>query len=193
MNLEKEAIVVTNSFLEAESALSAGKKAFLNPNYKNLDGIEGRFVPVFWSPVHFPNQPATMGLLIDKNHKALSNFPTDTHTDWHWWDLTIKSKSIITDSLNVKPIVNVIDNFVTNHKLANVFEAKVGKGQLVFSSIDLSSDLDKRPTARQLFYSILNYMKTNDFKPDNSLEFKELLKVKKKTENGNFSTNDIYE
>ena len=193
VNLEKEAIVVTNSFLEAESALSAGKKVFLNPNYKNLDGIEGRFVPVFWSPVHFPNQPATMGLLIDKNHKALSNFPTDTHTDWHWWDLTIKSKSIITDSLNVKPIVNVIDNFVTNHKLANVFEAKVGKGQLVFSSIDLSSDLDKRPTARQLFYSILNYMKTNDFKPDNSLEFKELLKVKKKTENGNFSTNDIYE
>ncbi|WNH08204.1 hypothetical protein [Thalassobellus suaedae] len=38
----------------------------LSPNPKTLKGIEGRFVPVFWSPVHFPDQPASMGLLLNE-------------------------------------------------------------------------------------------------------------------------------
>ncbi|MEI6950638.1 hypothetical protein V9K67_25870 [Paraflavisolibacter sp. H34] len=30
--------------------------------------MQGRFAPVFWSPVHFPNQPGTMGLLFHRMH-----------------------------------------------------------------------------------------------------------------------------
>lgn len=185
-------VFITSSYTEAKKELAKGKKVLLNPNYETLKGIQGRFVPVFWSPVHFPNQPATMGLLIDDNHKALTDFPTDTHTDWQWWDLTIQSKSIIIDDLNVTPIIRIIDNFVTNHHLANVFEAKVGKGTLVFSAIDLTTNLEKRTVARQLRYSLLNYMESTDFNPSNKIKMDDLEKVRLRGKKGNFSTKDIY-
>lgn len=192
ITIDSKDVMITTSFKEAESALKKGKKVLLNPDFNTLQGVEGRFVPVFWSPVHFPNQPATMGLLIDNKHKAFDYFPTDTHTNWQWWDLTIQSKSIITDSLNVTPIVRVIDNFVTNHHLANIFEAKVGDGLLVFSSIDVTTNIDKRPVARQLLYSLLNYMQDDAFSPQKELQFKKLENVKLQKKQGTFSTNDIY-
>jgi hypothetical protein len=185
-------ILITASFDEAAEALKQGKKVLLNPAYKSLQGIEGRFVPVFWSPVHFPNQPATMGLMLDETHSAFNSFPTSSHTDWQWWDLCINSKSVITDSLNVTPIVRVIDNFVTNHHLSNVFEAKVGNGQLVFSSIDLTNKLDERIVARQLRHSLLKYMNSDAFNPSEELKMDDLNKIKLAKKGSNFSAEDIY-
>lgn len=187
-----EDIVITSSFIVANTALAQGKKVLLNPDYKSLKGIEGRFVPVFWSPVHFPNQPASMGLMLNDKHSAFSNFPTSTHTDWQWWDLCINSKSIITDSLSVTPIVRVIDNFVTNHHLSNVFEAKVGKGKLLFSAIDITTNLKDRIVARQLRHSLLEYMKSNTFNPSEELKMKDLEQIKLKDKNNTFSAKDIY-
>ncbi|MDN3670355.1 glycoside hydrolase family 2 [Echinicola jeungdonensis] len=128
---------ITTSFAEADQLLKEGKKVLLNPDLEDLNGVEGRFVPVFWSPVHFPDQPGTMGLLIDKDHKALADFPTKEYTQWQWWDLCIHSKSLILDELSIKPIVRVIDNFVTNQSMGNLFEAKVGNGKLIVAAIDL--------------------------------------------------------
>ena len=192
-DLTKNNIVVTSSYTVAEQVLKKGGKVLLNPDFKTLDGIEGRFVPVFWSPVHFPNQPATMGVLVDDKHPAFKSFPTDTHSDWQWWDLCINSKTIVTDLLNVTPIVRLIDNFVTNHHLANVFEAKVGNGSLVFSSIDLISNLDKRPVARQLRHSLLQYMDSEAFLPSESLTVDDLKGIKLDKKQGKFSTEDIYD
>ncbi len=185
-------VLVTASVKEAEKALAQGKKVLLSPDPKTLKGIAGRFVPVFWSPVHFPNQPASMGLMVDDNHPAFNSFPTDTHTDWQWWDLCIKSKSLITDSLNVTPIVRVIDNFVTNHHLTNLFEVKVGNGQLVFSSIDIMTELDERPVARQLRHSVLKYMQSEDFKPSNEIKIEDLENFKLTNQESGFSAKDIY-
>ena len=53
-------IFYTRSFTDAEKALSQGKKVLLNPEKEEINGLEGKFVQVFWSPVHFPNQPGTM-------------------------------------------------------------------------------------------------------------------------------------
>ncbi|PQJ79611.1 sugar-binding domain-containing protein [Polaribacter porphyrae] len=188
----KEGVIVTSSIKQAIVLLKRGKTVLLSPNPKTLKGIEGRFVPVFWSPVHFPNQPATMGVLLDEKNAAFNNFPTNYHSDWQWWDLCINSKSIIIDDLEVEPIVRVIDNFVTNHHLSNVFEAKVGTGKLVFSSIDLISDLDKRPVAKQLRYSLLEYMSSDEFAPKKSIDNKDLENIKMNKKKGSFSTNDIY-
>ncbi len=185
-------ILFTTSIIEAEKALKNGKKVFLNPDYKILKGITGRFVPVFWSPVHFPNQPATMGVMLDAKHPAFNNFPTDSHTNWQWWDLCINSKSIIVDSINTKPLVRVIDNFVTNHHLTNLFEAKVGKGQLVFSSIDLTSNLIERPVARQLKHSVLEYMNSSSFNPVNNIKIQDIKSLVLKGKQSKFSAKDIY-
>ncbi len=174
VKITSDKVLFTTSLKEAGMALNQGKTVLLNPDYKKLKGITGRFVPVFWSPVHFPNQPSTMGLLMDEKHAAFNDFPTSKYTEWQWWNLCMESKSMIVDGLDVQPIVRVIDNFVTNHHLANVFEAKVGKGKLVFSSIDLVNDIDKRPVARQLRSSLLQYMESELFNPSGSLSMEDL-------------------
>lgn len=189
---ESDAVVSTTSFDEAEVALKQGKTVFLNPDFNSLIGVDGRFVPVFWSPVHFPNQPSTMGLLIDPKHSALAKFPTESHTDWQWWDLAIKSKSVEVNEEHVTPIIRVIDNFVTNRHLANVVEAKVGKGKLLFSSIDLTTDLENRPAARQLKHSLLEYMQSPAFAPTKTVELNMLRKLQTREEQGSFKTKDIY-
>ncbi len=65
----------------------------------------------------------------------------------------------------IKPVVRVIDDWVTNRPLALVFEAKVGKGKILISGIDLTSDLDKRPEAQQLIFSLKKYMVGGSFDP----------------------------
>lgn len=158
--------VYTRSLDEAYKLLNAGKKVLLNPDWKKIKGIEGKFVPVFWSPVHFPKQAGTMGVLCNPSHKALADFPTDMNTDWQWWDLNVNSTTLITDGIvGGKPIVEMVDNFANNRKLASLFEGSVGSGKLIIASFDLVTDLDKRPVAKQMLISILKYMNSESFNP----------------------------
>ncbi|WP_321375697.1 sugar-binding domain-containing protein [uncultured Draconibacterium sp.] len=189
--LSSDKVVITTSLQKAKQELEKGNTVLVNPDYKKLKGIAGRFVPVFWSPVHFPNQPSSMGLLMDESHAAFNDFPTSEYTDWQWWDLCLKSKSLIVDGLDVTPIVRVIDNFVTNHHLTNVFETKVGEGKLVYSSIDLMSNLDERPVARQLRSSLLQYMESAAFNPSGSVAVDDLDFTDTSTKK-QFEASDIY-
>jgi len=159
-------VVYTRSLEEAYKLLKAGKKVLLNPDWKKIKGIEGKFVPVFWSPVHFPKQAGTMGMLCNSSHKALADFPTDMNTDWQWWDLNVNSTTLIIDGIEGgSPIVEMVDNFANNRKLASLFEGSVGSGKLVIASFDLAADLDKRPVAKQMLISILKYMNSELFNP----------------------------
>ena len=161
----------TRQLDEAISLLNKGEKVLYNPDWKTLKGIEGKFVPVFWSPVHFPEEACTMGLLCDPRHKALSLFPTDNHTDWQWWDLNINSTTLIIDKLEgAVPVVEMIDNFAYNRRLASLIEGKYGKGAFMMASFDLEKDLDRRPVAKQMLISLLNYMNSADFSPNNIVE-----------------------
>lgn len=171
LNPDKGDIVVTRNLAEAQQALATGKKVLYNPDYKKTAGLEGKFVPVFWSPVHFPKQAGSMGILCDASHPAFTHFPTGNYTDWQWWSLLKQSKTIVTDSLPaVTPLIEVVDNFVNNRRLSNLFEAKVGEGKLIVCSMDLLADWEKRPEARQLYYSLLEYMKSDAFNPSSLME-----------------------
>ncbi len=164
--ISKGDVVVTRNHREAQAALAAGKRVLYNPDYKKTVGLEGKFVPVFWSPVHFPKQAGTMGILCDATHPAFAYFPTDNYTDWQWWSLLKQSKTIVLDSLpQVTPIVEVVDNFANNRRLSNLFEVRVGNGRLLFCSMDLLSDHGQRPEARQLYHSLIEYMKNDAFNP----------------------------
>jgi ribosome-binding factor A len=168
-------VVVTTSLNEATAALDQGRKVLLCPSPDTLKGIDGKFVPVFWSPVHFPDQPGTMGMLVNNKHQALQQFPTDNYSNWQWWDLAVKSKSLNIDTLSDKAvIVRVIDNFVRNQNLSNLFEARYGKGKLVVCSIDIVNGIENRPQARQLRYSLLEYMNGNLFRPSEKISEEQL-------------------
>lgn len=48
--------------------------------------VEGSFMPTFWNMMLF-NQTGTMGILCQDGHPALSQFPTEFHSNWQWADL----------------------------------------------------------------------------------------------------------
>ncbi len=169
-------VIFTNSKDEAIEALMLGKTVLLNPDTAKVNGVEGIFTSVFWSPVHFPNQPGTMGILCNPKHPAFDDFPTDFYSNWQWWDLIKKSKTMIIDSLpaNINPVVRVVDNFFKNRKMASIIEARYGKGKLIICSIDITNDLDKRVAAKQLKQSLLKYAGTENFNPSTTLTNEDL-------------------
>lgn len=166
-------IVVTDNPAQAEKALKAGQNVLLNPPYKNMKGLEGKFVPVFWSPVHFPAQAGTMGLLLNPAHPAFADFPTENHTDWQWWRLTTHSKTLCIDSIwrDVTPLVECVDNFANNRRLTNLFETRCLNGKLVVCSMDLLREQNNSPEVKQLLYSIVEYMKSDAFNPSGVIAF----------------------
>jgi hypothetical protein len=128
-----------------------------------------------------------MGILCNPGHPALKYFPTDFYSDWQWWDLIASSKTMIIDSLPaMEPIVRIIDNFFKNRKMANIIEAKVGKGKLMLTSMNITHQLDQRPGARQLRYSLEKYMMDISFSPSIELTHEQLEYL---VRNGNTSQN----
>ena len=123
--------------------------------------------PPFWNPIHFPNQRQIFGLLCDPKHPALRCFPNDGHTDWQWYELVAQGAAMrmVDTPADYRPIVQGIDQPGRNHKLALIYETKAGKGSLLVCTLDLERDLDKRPVARQLRRSLLDYAASPDFHP----------------------------
>jgi hypothetical protein len=74
---------------------------------------------------------------------------------------------MILDGLPAKlrPPVQVIDDWVTNRRLALLVEARVSKGKLMVCSIDLERDLEANPVIRQFRASLGRYMNGAAFKP----------------------------
>lgn len=172
LEIERENIIITSDISEAEKALKKGEKVLFNPRFETLVGLEGKFVPVFWSPVHFPKQAGTMGILCNPDHKLFAHFPTRMHTDWQWWHLLTESKTLVIDSVyrEVEPIIECVDNFANNRRLATLFETNCENGKLIFCSMDLLYN-ENIPEKKQLLYSILEYMKSADFKPQKETSF----------------------
>jgi len=107
----------------------------------------------------------------------LKDFPTNYHSDWQWWDAMSHSNAIRLDAVadKLQPIVRVIDDWVTAQPLGLIFECQVGKGKLLVSGIDLTTDVDKRPEARQLLYSLKKYMASEAFHPNTIVEANKLM------------------
>ena len=174
--------------------LERGAKVLLLPDWRYVNGPQGKFLPVFWSPVHFPKQAGSMGLLCDPSHPALADFPNDGHSDWQWWELCVNSRTMVVDSLRGgSPIVEVIDNFTNNRRMAMIYEGRVGNGKLVLASCDLTSDPENRIVARQMRRSLIRYMQSDRFDPS-EIKNPELLRTfignERKVNRG--SATDIY-
>ncbi|WP_397445020.1 glycoside hydrolase family 2 protein [Polaribacter sp. R77954] len=154
-------------------------KGDVTPEYGGDIGIG--FSSIFWNTSWTKEQkPHTLGILCDPKHPALAHFPTEYHSNWQWWDAMSHSNAIIFDELpEINPIVRVIDDWFKNRKTALLFEAKVGKGKLLFSGIDLHTNLEERLEAKQLLYSLENYVSSDAFKPKIDLKEKQLKQMLK--------------
>ena len=157
------------------------KKGALSP--KMGGNVAIGFSSIFWNTAWTHGQaPHTLGILCHPNHPALAEFPTSYYSNWQWWDAMSHSGAIDISSypVGLKPIVRVIDDWFSNKPLALLFEVKVGKGKLMVSGIDLTTNLSHRPEARQLLYSIKKYMAGDKFQPKTEMTIQQIEKLFKK-------------
>ncbi len=180
--VEDEIMVVSTLNEKAISALNNGGKVLLTVKKGSIkEGKGGEvavgFSSIFWNTAWTNGQkPHTLGILCDPTHPALSEFPTEYHSNWQWWDAMSHSNALSLEGLSDKPepIVRIIDDWVTNRNLALIIEAKVGNGKLVMTGIDLLSGSDNRPEALQLLYSLKKYMAGDRFSPETELTIENL-------------------
>lgn len=164
---KEEAIIISSLEDPVLSMLEEGKTAVLFSD-SLPESIEAGFTTDFWSYPMFKAicesknmkpAPGTMGLVIDNTHKALELFPTKKYASWQWQQIMTKAKPVILDKEEeYQLIVEVIDNFERGHTLGLLYEKKYKKGRLLVCTADLPKHLDV-PEIRQLYLSILNYVK----------------------------------
>ena len=126
------------------------------------------FSSIFWNTAWTKRQaPTTLGILCDARSPLFTEFPTDDFSNWQWWYLIHNAQPMRLDDLpsQLRPKVQVIDDWTTNHKLALAFEAKVGNGKIFVCSVDLENNLNHDPVRRQFRTSLLDYLASPKFQP----------------------------
>ena len=122
-----------------EAKLSAGETVWLMlaPSQIRGDADKGPialgFSSIFWNTVWTNGQaPHSLGILCDPQDPALAGFPTDAYSNWQWWYPIKKGAAMILDGMphELRPTIQVVDDWVTNRKLALALEAKAGRGRL---------------------------------------------------------------
>ncbi|QAA34542.1 sugar-binding domain-containing protein [Clostridium manihotivorum] len=173
---------------EAETLLEDGQNVILLPKLNVLkNSIQGFYASDFWCYPMFRSisesmkrevPVGTMGLLIKNNHPVFKDFTCEEYSTYQWWSIVSNSRSIIMDSTpkELSPIVQTIDNFERNHKLGMLFECNVSKGKLLVCTCDFDKIMDK-PEGRQFLFSILNYVRSKEFKPDTDMTISEIRNI----------------
>jgi len=163
---EPATVLVTSAWAAAEERLAEGAKVLFLPKAADMDSSDPKVstVPIFWNHLMNPNGTTFLGLWNDVKHPALAGFPTESNCDWQWVDLFGDTHAVNVDALPhaLQPIVQSIDDWNRNLKLALLYECSVGPGRLMVCSLDLDG---KRPGTPTLRRSILEYMASASFKP----------------------------
>jgi hypothetical protein len=172
-----EVYITRNLDIKAEAILEDGGSVLLLGYGKIKEDkgakVEIGFSSIFWNTAWTRGQaPHTLGLLCHPDHPIFSEFPTEYHSNWQWWDPVSHSQAMILDDLpaSLKPLIQPIDTWFENRRLALAFEAASGGGKLFVCSINLQEGLDDRPVSNQLLYSILKYMNSTGFNPEVQIE-----------------------
>lgn len=132
--------------------------------------VKTGFSTIFWNSAWTRREqpPLTLGLLCNPTDAALADFPTEYHSNFQWAD-AVTNASVVdlarAGAVGVEPAVRVIDDWFENRPLGLIFEARVGKGKLLFSGVDLSSDMENRPASCQLRSSLIKYLCSDGFAP----------------------------
>lgn len=154
------------------SYLEKGGKVLLSPKHSGVKdefggNIKSGFTTIFWNSAWtLRNQPPlTLGLLIDAQHPALLDFPTQEHSNFQWYEFVTRANVVNLTALDtdLRPIVRVIDDWFENRSLALIFEIRVGKGKLLYCGSDLTKSEYRE--VKQMKKSLLDYMNSDQFEP----------------------------
>ena len=175
-SLQPEGILITDSLdANALAELKRGGTVLLTAAGKVRLGrdVVQHYLPVFWNTSWFKMRPPhTTGAYIQADHPLFKyGFPTDSWSNLNWWELLNKAQVMNLQDFpkDYQPPIQPIDTWHISRKLSMLFEARVLKGRLLMTTIDLKTDLEHRVVARQLRQSILDYMQSPDFQPSLTL------------------------
>jgi hypothetical protein len=175
-------VTVTRTFSrKVQAEVEAGATVLLLPKPGTIKNtVRMAFQTGFWSPMfRMGNKkapdgtevPGTQGILLDPKHPLFSDFPTEFHSNWQWWQLVKHCDPMILNDTpkDFRPVIQVIDGIDRNHKLGLILEAKVGNGRLIICTIDLPG-LQQHPEARQLLACLYQYAGSKAHKPQKELD-----------------------
>lgn len=160
--------------------LKAGASVLLDASgeVENGKDIVANFTPVFWNTSWFKMRPPhTTGILVQKDHPIFNDFPTSYHSDYQWWEILNGCQVMCIDSFppEFRPLVQPIDTWFLSRRLAQLFEARVEKGKLIVSTLNLNPE--NGPASAQLHQSLVNYMNSSAFNPKYELEATAILEL----------------
>ena len=166
-------ILVTDKFDQAaQDCLQHGGKVLLTipgDQVRNFDAapVKPGFSSIFWNTAWTGRQaPTTLGIWCDPKHPALAKFPTDFCSNWQWWYLIHRAGALRMDLLpsDTKPIVRLIDDWVTARSLGLIAQGKIGAGKIIVCGFDLTRGADDS-VSQQLRRSLLDYAASDQFAP----------------------------
>ena len=184
---ETNGIYVCDSLNEkAQTILNSGGKVLILAANKIEYGkdVVQYYQPAFWNTSWFKMRPPhTTGVFINNYHPVFKDFVTDNWGDLQWWELINRAQTMLLTDFpkGYQPIVQPIDTWFLNRKLGMLIEVNVGKGKLIMTSMDLSENLEERPVAEQLYRSMINYMKSDKFRPETTVELQTIQDLFTKT------------
>jgi hypothetical protein len=174
---------------KTKEKLEAGESVLLMPGHLSKNySIEGSFASNFWSFTMFRRMslrkgldvdPGTLGILVDTASPLFKYFPSDSASNWQWWQPLRNSRPVILDEFpkGLEPIVSVIDNPMRCARLALFFEAKVGRGKVLFSTFDWFHINTPKPESEALYEALKRYVSSGDFKPRATISLEDLKKL----------------
>jgi len=193
-DVPNDEIYYTNKLdLAALKKLESGGKVLLDASgrVENGKNIVANFTPVFWNTSWFKMRPPhTTGILIQQDHPVFNGFPTSYYSDYQWWEILSQRQVMCIDNFPplFRPLVQPIDTWFLNRRLAQLFEARVGNGKLMVSTLNLNEE--NGPASAQLYHSIVKYMNSSSFEPHDELASEVVLELfeKKNREKVNMYT-----
>ena len=158
---EGKSLKITRSEKDTKDMLEKGVKPLFIPEAKGK--LEGTYCTDFWCYPMFrsisesmkkPVPIGTMGLLIEKNDRVFSSFPTEDHSTAQWYNIVTHSHAEDLDGTDIIPTVWVIDNPDRAKKLGLLYRLPTGFGDLTVCTSRLWEIADK-PEVKWFAKSIL--------------------------------------
>lgn len=166
---QMDGVVVAREWNAAvRQRLLDGATVFLMADPERIDSdVPPGFSGISWNAVWSGTPPNLLGILCDPEHPALREFPTEFHSNWQWFDMVRYSRPMVLDHTPAlfRPVVQMIPDWNNNRKIGLIIEARVGKGKLLMTSIDLEGIREKSPVARQMLHSLERYVAGEGFAP----------------------------
>lgn len=162
--------------------LEGGGSVFLTPPATKEaipKSVKSEYTTDFFTNTKYIAQSGTMGQLIDASHPLFKFFPTEGFTESLWWPMTTGRAVILPRPM--KTIVAKTDGGTGLRPLAELFEFRVGRGNVLFSSMGLKERM-QYPEVRALLESIYRYLESYDFSPTEDLRLSDLKTILSKDE-----------